>query len=154
MGRRGQKTQPTQLKILRGNPGKRALPKNEPQPAHGFGECPDHLTDMAKKAWEMFGAELESAGVGTALDATALELLCTSYALYRDAAEQVAQHGPCWVKTNGDGLPSIKFSPHSGILERERKTIRALLAEFGMTPSSRTGLSMDRQKEGVRRWQG
>ena len=46
---------------------------------------------MAKQAWEMFGAELESAGVGTALDATALELLCTSYALYRDAAEQVAK---------------------------------------------------------------
>jgi len=150
MAKPGPKTQPTQLKILRGNPGKRALPKNEPQPTHGFGPCPEHLTEMAKQAWEMFAADLESAGVGTALDATALELLCTSYALYREAAEQVAKYGPCWVKANGDGLPSIKFSPHSGIMERERKTIRALLAEFGMTPSSRTGLAMDKPPEGVR----
>ena len=111
MGKRGQKTQPTTLKILRGNPGKRALPKNEPQPAHGFPPCPEHLTPMAREAWKLFSVQLESAGVGTVLDATALELLCTSYALYRDAAEQVAKYGPCWVKANGDGAPSRRCCP-------------------------------------------
>ena len=150
MGKRGPKTQPTQLKILRGNPGKRALLKNEPQPIGGFPSCPDHLTGKARQAREMFSVQLESAGVGKALDATALELLCTSYALYRDAAEQVAKGGPCWV-VRGDGkLPSFAFSPYMTAMERERKTIRALLAEFGMTPSSRTGLSVDKPPEGVR----
>lgn len=150
MAKPGRRTQPTQLKIMRGNPGKRALPKNEPQPTHGFGPCPEHLTPMANAAWAMFGAELESAGVGTALDKVALELLCTSYALYREAAEQVAKYGPCWVKPNGDGLPLVVYSPFAVILERERKNIKTLLAEFGMTPSSRTGLAMDRPPEGVR----
>ena len=150
MGKRGPKTQPTQLKILRGNPGKRALPKNEPQPIGGFPPCPEHLQGRAREAWEMFSVQLESVGVGTALDATALELLCTSYALYRDAAEQVAKYGPCWVMANGEGLPSFAFSPHSTVMERERKNIKALLAEFGMTPSSRTGLSVDKPPEGVR----
>jgi len=150
MGKPGPKTQPTQLKILRGNPGKRPLPKNEPQPVSGFPPCPEHLQGRAREAWEMFSVQLESAGVGTALDATALELLCTSYALYRDAAEQVAKYGPCWVKTTQDGLPLIKFSPHSGIMERERKNIRVLLTEFGMTPSSRTGLAVDKPPERVR----
>ena len=150
MGKRGPKTEPTQLKILRGNPGKRALPEDEPQPASGFPPCPEHLTDKAREAWEMFSVQLESAGVGTALDATALELLCTSYALYRDAAEQVAKYGPCWVAAGDGALPSFAFSPHSSIMERERKNIKALLTEFGMTPSSRSGLSADKPPEGVR----
>ncbi len=98
----------------------------------------------------MFSVQLENAGVGTALDATALELLCTSYALYRDAAEQVAKYGPCWVKPGDDGLPKVAYSPHASVMERERKNIKALLAEFGMTPSSRTGISVDKPPEGVR----
>ncbi len=150
MAKPGPKTQPTQLKILRGNPGKRALPKDEPQPASGFPPCPEHLTAQAREAWGMFSVQLESVGVGTVIDATALELLCTSYALYRDAAEQVAKYGPCWVRANGEGLPSFAFSPHSTVMERERKNIKALLAEFGMTPSSRTGISVDTPPEGVR----
>ena len=150
MAKPGPKTQPTQLKILRGNPGNRALPKDEPQPAFGFPPCPEHLTGMAREAWEMFSVQLESSGIGTVLDATTLELLCTSYALYRKAAEQVAKYGPCWVKANGDGLPSFAFSPHSSVMERERKNIKALLAEFGMTPSCRTGLSVDKPPERVR----
>jgi len=150
MAKPGPKTQPTQLKILRGNPGKRALSKDEPQPASGFPPCPDHLTGKAREAWEMFSVQLESAGVGTALDATALELLCTSYALYRDAAEQVAKYGPCWVKGVEGGLPQVVYSPHAVVMERERKNIKALLAEFGMTPSSRTGLAVDEPLERVR----
>ena len=150
MGKRGKKTEPTQLKILRGNPGKRALPKDEPQPESGFPPCPEHLQGMAREAWEIFSVQLENARVGTALDATALELLCTSYALYRDAAEQVAKYGPCWVKPTDDGLPLVCYSPYVIILERERKNIKTLLAEFGMTPSSRTGLAMDKPPEAVR----
>ena len=150
MAKPGPKTQPTQLKIQRGNPGKRALPKNEPQPASGFPPCSEHLTEMAREAWEMFSVQLESAGVGTALDATALELLCTSYAIYRDAAEQVAKYGPCWVAKADGALPSFAFSPYSSVMERERKNIKTLLAEFGMTPSSRTGLAVDKPPEGVR----
>ena len=43
MGARGPAPEPTALKILAGNPGKRKLPENEPQP-QGTPICPAWLS--------------------------------------------------------------------------------------------------------------
>ena len=151
MSKRGPKPTPTKLKLLRGNPGKRPLPKNEPQPKRGLGDCPPHLTGKAAKAGEEFSAELEAVGVGTSLDACALELLCTSNQLYREAAEQVAKHGPCWIRAGNNGLPAVQYSPYAAVMERERKNIGRSLAEFGLTPSSRSQVSVETPKETITR---
>ena len=52
MGLRGPAPQPTALKVLRGNPGKRPLNKREPEPpTDNPPHCPDHLDDVAKVEW-------------------------------------------------------------------------------------------------------
>ena len=43
MGRRGPAPKPTAIKKAEGNPGKRKLNTEEPQPLPGVPECPDHL---------------------------------------------------------------------------------------------------------------
>ena len=144
MGKRGPKPGPTKLKLLRGNPGKRRLNQSEPEPESCFPACPKHLDGAACEAWNRFGKELEACGVGTRLDAAALEMLANCYAAYVSAATLVAQHGPVWIKAKiGDELPGYVFSPYWSVMNREFKHLLQMLSEFGMTPSSRSGVMMD-----------
>ena len=48
---RGRKPIATHLKLLRGNPGKRALNKNEPLPIGDLVDPPEWLTEQQKVAW-------------------------------------------------------------------------------------------------------
>ena len=48
MGKRGPRPQPTQLRLVRGNPGKRAINKLEPKPDGGIPAKPAWLVDALK----------------------------------------------------------------------------------------------------------
>ncbi len=80
----GRKPLPTHLKIIRGNPGKRALPKHEPEPAVGA-EAPDWLTPEAAKHWPIVAKQLLDARVLTEMDGPALSLYCESFAQWKNA---------------------------------------------------------------------
>jgi P27 family predicted phage terminase small subunit len=140
VGKRGPKPQPTALKELRGNPGKRALPPREPKPKGKLPACPKHLEGEARKAWQAFAKQLTDSGIATALDATALEMLCASYALYVEAMQQVLAFGPVWMEKGASKIPKFVYSPHWAVKNREWKNVLSILREFGMTPSSRSGV--------------
>jgi len=76
----GRKPKPTKLKIIEGNPGKRPLNENEPIPQSIAPECPDWLSDDAKKEWKRLAPELERLGLLTVLDMAAFAGYCQSYA--------------------------------------------------------------------------
>jgi P27 family predicted phage terminase small subunit len=133
----GRRPLPTNLKLLKGNPGKRRLNGEEPQPIGDLPSCPKHLVGDARQAWNQFKAGL--IGIATALDATALELLCTAYAAYLDAAAKVAESGAVWVE-EAEGIKKFTFSPYRKVMDSEWAKVKSMLDEFGMTPSSRTKL--------------
>ena len=135
---RGRKPTPSHVLTLRGNPGKRPLNRREPKPKGGLPPCPERLKGAARQAWESFGQQLTECGAATSLDATALELLCESYAALAEASAQVAKHGPVWIERQPGKLPKFCYSPFWVVQNREHKKLMALLTEFGMTPSSRT----------------
>ena len=138
---------PTKLKVLHGNPGKRPLNDREPMPSSGFPRCPEHLQGEARDAWENFGRELEKSGIGTVLDATALELLCASYSIYLDALQKTLQYGAVWVEKGDGKIPKFAYSPHWAVMNREWKNVKDMLQQFGMTPSSRSGIVADKKNE-------
>ena len=147
MGKRGPPPGPTALKILRGNPGKRPLNDQEPQPESGLPRCPDALTGVARDTWNQFAGQLGSCGVGTQLDAAALQLLCEATARYSDAAAKAAQFGPVWITPGKKGEPPIgKISPYVRVMDREREFIARMMREFGMTPSSRSSVKVDKPR--------
>jgi phage terminase small subunit len=115
----GRKPIPTHLKILRGNPGKRPLNKSEPKPTGKLPACPEWLSEHARELWNRFGPELEKLGVATDMDAVAMELLCDTYGEWRMAKER------------GDWCAAVSAW----------KRLKAILIEFGLTPSSRTKVS-------------
>ena len=98
MAHRGPKPKPTVLRILEGNPGRRPLPQNEPQPKVGLPRCPSSLSPDAKKLWQSLGKKLAGCGLVTETDGPAFELLITAYLEWHEAAAKVAQTGPVWLE--------------------------------------------------------
>jgi P27 family predicted phage terminase small subunit len=129
----GRKPVPTALKIVRGNPGGRPLPVNEPTP-QGDAQMPEWLSPAAAKHWPMVAKQLRDAGVLTSLDSAALALYCEAFSRWMHANEQIAKFGP--VVKAPSGFPVQ--SPFLAITNKAHEQMTKLLIEFGMTPSSRS----------------
>jgi phage terminase small subunit len=69
---RGRRTNPTRLKALTGNPGKRPLNANERRPEPAVPECPPELNPIARQEWIRLTAELAKLNLITHLDRGAL----------------------------------------------------------------------------------
>lgn len=145
MAKPGPRPIPTKLKKLTGNPGKRPLPKNEPVPnqATRLPPAPAHLTDMGKKEWQRAGKLLHNLGLLTDIDLTALAGYCSTYAQWVDAQEHINKHGVLIKAPSGYPVQS----PYLGIANRAMVEMRKWLVEFGMTPSSRTRIQVEKPKE-------
>ncbi len=62
---------------LKGNPGKRALNKDEPKPAPRLRRVPRHLSDEARKEWRRAGRFLLKLGLASDLELAAFAAYCT-----------------------------------------------------------------------------
>lgn len=90
---KGRKPTPTNLRLLHGNPGKRAVPKGEPKPEPCYPHPPEDLSPEAKAIWPELAKPLYEAGILTALDAPALRLLCEVQATWQKATQAIEQAG-------------------------------------------------------------
>lgn len=139
----GRKPTPTQLKLVRNNPGKRPLPENEPKPPPVKRVTPpSHLSPAAKKEYRRIGAKLCEIGVLGETDLRALELYSETYAQWVEATQRVATVG--MVIKAPSGFPIM--NPYLIVANAASKRMQSLLSEFGMTPSSRTRLGINDRK--------
>lgn len=143
------RTKPTKLKKLEGNPGKRSLNKYEPQPKVEIPSCPEHLFPEARVEWERIIPELETLGLISKIDRAALAAYCQAYGRWiraekalkviGDKFENVnAGAGMCYQTTNGNWLQQ----PLIGVINRSYEQMHKFLTEFGMTPASRSRISV------------
>lgn len=141
MGKRGPPKQPSAIADLKGNPGKRKKNRSEPQPETRDDtlEPPATLPEAAQAQWRMIAPQLSEMGVFTHLDRDALEMYCTAYATWRDAQLQIQQYGPL-TKTKAG---YVQQSPYMQIANKAFEQMKALMREFGMTPSARTSIVAD-----------
>lgn len=93
MAQKGRKPKPTAIKILEGNPGKRQLNMNEPQPNKKMPKCPEWLEDEAKEEWNRLAKNLNELGILTELDMAAFASYCQAYARWKEAEEFITLHG-------------------------------------------------------------
>ncbi len=127
--------QPTKIKLLKGNPGKRAINKNEPQPGVVLSECPKWLKGEARAEWNRITPILYNIGVLTEIDISALEKYCVAHARWRQA-EAVIDKARSLSTMSGNGSPCAL--PEVSISQKYLTLAKAYLTEFGMTPSSRS----------------
>jgi P27 family predicted phage terminase small subunit len=129
---------PTHLKLLQGNPGKRAMNQNEPRPEPGLPVAPDHLSPAAKEEWESMGKQLLQLGLLTMIDKAAFAAYCVCWARWREAELAMQATGPV-IRSPG-GTPML--NPFYCVANQALNQMRAYLTEFGMTPSARSRLSI------------
>jgi P27 family predicted phage terminase small subunit len=132
---RGRKPKPTLLKVLDGNPGKRPLNDREPQPPQGVPDRPVWLDAEAQAEWDRVTGELEMMGLLSLADRAALAAYCTAWSRWVEAEAMVKKFGTI-VKSPEKGFPMK--SPYLTIADQALETMRKLMVEFGLTPSSRS----------------
>ena len=138
MGLRGPAPQPTNLKLLRGNPGRRPLNKHEARPAAKLPSCPPELPAAAKKEWKRISKLLFTVGLLTELDRAALAGYCLAYSRWLEAEEEVQKTGPI-IKTKA-GYPVL--NPYLRVSHKAFEQMFTAAAQFGMTPSTRSRIEV------------
>lgn len=113
-----------------------------------------------RDTWRELVDALADAQLITRLDVTALELLVRTLVAYREAADNVARHGLItWTETNASAKKRLEDpdlepvlyptqNPSFPLMNRLGATCSKMLAEFGMSPSSRTRVEPVGDEEG------
>lgn len=136
---RGAKPKPTHLKLLAGNPGKRPLNQNEPQPQGNLHEAPQWLTEDQKAGWA-YAIANAPAGMLKRLDRSAMTAFVVAEDLHRQASIAVGKFGLI-TKSPAKGEPMQ--NPYLPIINRQAQIMLKAAAELGFTPSSRSRVIMD-----------
>lgn len=134
---RGRRPKPTRLKVLTGNPGKRPLNCDEPQPEAQIPDCPSELGPGAKREWERLVGELGKLKLLTNLDRAALAAYCGAYGLWAEATEAIQKYGTMVKSPSGYPIQS----PYVSIANRQAEIMMRISSEFGFTPASRSRIS-------------
>jgi P27 family predicted phage terminase small subunit len=141
----GRKPKPTKLKVLQGNPGKRALPKNEPEPTGELGDAPFWLSAEAVEYWQYAVDTVnELEGVAKKPDEAAVAMFAQAIADYREADDALADNGSNYqnVETKAGGVMT-RIHPAVGVRRDAMAQIMKICGEFGLTPSARTKVRVD-----------
>lgn len=127
---------PTEIKRLRGNPGKRRLPHpgEEPQPENveTLPEPPDWLGEFGVREWERVGPVLVANRLLTQADLMAFAAYCANVQLMIESMQDIEKNGTTIVGARGEVR-----NPALASFAQAVTSLRALATEFGMTPSSR-----------------
>lgn len=143
MGRRGPAPEPTALKILKGNPGKRPLNTDEPVVESSIPNPPAELSTAALAEWDRISVELFNAGLLSNIDLAGLAAYCSIYARWIEAEKHIQTTGMIIASPNGYPL----VSPYLSIVNKCLQQMRGYLQEFGLSPSSRSRIKSSKAGE-------
>jgi P27 family predicted phage terminase small subunit len=134
---RGRKAKPTARKKLEGNPGKRKLNKREPRPKASERIAAAEIDRRAHEFIAAYAPQLQAMGLLTDADQAALELMSVHYSIAWRAAEIVTREG--LMLKNAFGWAK---HPLLQVLRDNSTAFKSYAAEFGLTPSSRSRISV------------
>lgn len=149
MGKRGPAPKPTAVKKIAGNPGKRKINKKEPKPAERNITAPDWMSPHAQQEWIRIYAELRACGLVSVADRGALTAYCVAWGRWVMAEEEIekCKNDPArgFVVMGSKG--GLIMNPLIRVADKAQENMLRAAKEFGMTPSSRTGLSIERNED-------
>ena len=134
MAKPGPRPVPTPIKHLRGTQRADRMNDHEAKARVALPRCPAHLSGEAKKEWRRLGRQLAALGLMSSIDRGALAMYCQAWGRWVEAEEALKKYG--MMVKSPSGFPMQ--SPYLAIANKAMEQMRALLTEFGMSPSSRT----------------
>lgn len=102
---------------------------------------PDWLNDWAKDEWYTVVAWLQSIGLLSSVDVSIIAAYCQQMGVFREA-EAYLEHGRVIVTDKGYEMPS----PWVAIGNKALMQALKIASEYGLTPSSRTRITLPKQK--------
>lgn len=159
MGARGPKPQSNVIKLLRGNPGRRAIDLSDGvQPEVAVPDYPRHLSKEARKEWRRVTVELEDLGLISRLDRAALAIYCQTWGRLVMAEQALEARRAAAAEKGEDEFDAMFVQTTPTGFERESVMIRTItrlqqecdryLASFGMSPSSRSRVKPSDNRQG------
>ena len=145
----GRKPKPTALKLIDGNPGKRPLNEYEPMPAKVYNpEPPEGFDKVHVAKWNEIAAKLAAVRILTELDLDALEMYVREWVNLQDAIVDIAERGRM-IKSSKNAL---MWNPSWSQYKHSQAVCRAIMGDFGMNPSKRSGIVAASDDSEKSRW--
>jgi len=152
---RGRKPKPIRRQINEGDPSKQGRHKlekkleTEPKAARGLPHCPKHLKGIARTAWKFWCEELTAMKLDARPDAQMLEGACVAYARAVEADRLLETTGlvviqPILDKEGKMIGEKVKTHPAVAISNASWRNLRSFCSEFGLSPISRTRLTLEK----------
>lgn len=154
---RGRKPKPIAQQIAEGDPRKRGahklieLQNCEPPVTKGLPACPRHLKGYARAAWNFWADELAKMNLDCRPDAQMLQGACLSFSRALQAEKILDKEGPVvresiiHPETNEIIVLKHKTHPAFTVATQSWRLMHRFCTEFGLSPVSRTRLSIDKQ---------
>lgn len=141
--KRGRKPKPTAIKKFEGNPGKRKLNADEPQPTIiGLPDPPDWLSDRAKAKFQELAPELTRMGTLTVADVDTFACYCEAFGELMDCLEKIDEVGDYYFTEKGTVLVHPAVYRKNKAIERMYK----FGAVLGLNPSNRSSIAIPQQQ--------
>jgi P27 family predicted phage terminase small subunit len=126
---------------LEGNPGKRNRGES-PQPKKGAPKPPHFLSGEALAEWGRIVPELESIGLLSVVDRSALTAYCEAWATFVSATEDIHERGTMVRGRDGNAVKNPAVAMQRDALQQ----IKVWVTEFGLTPSARSRMQLPSEK--------
>lgn len=156
MGKRGPKPQPSILKYVRGNPGKRAMNTSEPTPNEIDDDFPppSYLSGDGLEKWHQVVPVLLGMRVMTEADVETIGRYCAIWAEWKKNYEMVKKNGDVltiWETDPADPRKQrVKYmqpTPYATQMKSLATLLLRIEQEFGLTPSSRSQVTIHGRSE-------
>jgi len=144
---KGRKPKPDILKILQGTARKDRMKNKGQNVKLKIPKRPSFLYGEGKKEWGRASQELFNLGLLTELDMAALAGYCQSYHHWIEAEKKIEKEGLIITVIDSQGSKQLRLSPYLKIADKFMAQMKSFLVEFGMTPSSRSRVSISGPKD-------
>ncbi len=151
MGKRGTKSKTTEAKILSGERKKNRLNFDEPTPdkLNPDAPAPERFQKFPRKVelWGIYIGFLEHMHLLSKVDVHALEELVHYKHLGELAEDELDKNGAVIWTTNSAGAEVMIENPWNNVKIKSSDRVLKLLTQFGLTPTARTSLKVEKPKE-------
>ena len=134
---------PTKLKKLQGTYRTDRDGKNEPDPEVQIPRKPTWMKGEAAKEWKRITPQLAELGLISELDLVALTAYCSNWALFIECEQTILERGLTFETPNGH----TQQRPEVSIRRQALEQAKSFLTEFGLTPASRSKISLPEKKK-------
>lgn len=131
----GPRKTPTLLRSVRGNPSKRAMPKEEPQGQGDLWAPPEYFDEVQREQWN-YALDYAPPGLLTATDREVLAIWCVAAVEHARAVQAVRRMGQVVKTKDGNAIQN----PYLAVVNKQAMIMLRAGGELGFSPASRASL--------------